>query len=175
MRERAFAVIGDRVAGSRFLDLYAGTGAVGLEALSRGARSVVFVERHRSAAHLIEKNCASFDLTVNRAELMVRSSSVAVELLAGREDRFDMAWVDPPFEIWSEGLKVLVSLFKVGLLAGGSLACFECPSKADVARPLPSNLEIVRDLAGSASRVVMIAQAQGEFELIEIARCSTNQ
>ena len=156
MRERAFAVLGDRVTGSRFLDLFAGTGAVGLEALSRGARSVVFVERHRSAAHLIEKNSASFNLGSNRAELMVRSAVAAVRQLAHRGDSFDIAWADPPFDIWSEGLEVVAKLFEAGLLKTGALACLECPSKADVAGSLPSDLQIIRDLAGSASRVVMI-------------------
>jgi 16S rRNA (guanine966-N2)-methyltransferase len=156
MRERAFAVLGERVTGSRFLDLFAGTGAVGLEALSRGARSVVFVERHRSAAHLIEKNSASFDLGSDRAELMVRSAVAAVGQLAGRGDSFDIAWADPPFEIWSEGLDVVAELFENGLLKAGALACLECPAKVDVAGSLHSDLEIVRDLAGSASRVVMI-------------------
>ncbi len=156
MRERAFAVLGDRVTGSRFLDIFAGTGAIGLEALSRGARSVVFVERHRSAAHLIEKNCASFALTADRAELLLRPAVTAVRRLADRNDSFDIVWADPPFEIWSEGLEVVAKLFEAGLLGTGSLACLECPSKADVAGSLSSNLEIVRDLTGSASRVVMI-------------------
>ena len=161
MRERAFAVLGERVAGSRFLDLFAGTGAIGLEALSRGARSVVFVERHRSAAHLIEKNCASFDLTGDRAELLVRHADVAIRQLTSRGDSFDIAWADPPFEIWSEGLDIVVRLFEVGLLRRGSLACLECPPKADVAGSLPSDLQIARDLAGGASRVVMIELAAG--------------
>ena len=82
MRERAFAVLGDRVRDARFLDVFAGTGAVGLEALSRGARSVVFVEKHRGAAELIEKNCASFDLTTDRTELMVRDAAAAIGRLA---------------------------------------------------------------------------------------------
>lgn len=156
MRERAFAVLGDRIARSRFLDLYAGTGAVGLEALSRGARSVVFVERHRSAAHLIEKNCASFELTSDRAELLVRRADAAIAQLARRRDTFDIAWADPPFEEWQTGLEMLSKLFEVGLLDSGNLACLECPAKANVEGPLPTGLEIVRDLAGSASRVVMI-------------------
>jgi 16S rRNA (guanine966-N2)-methyltransferase len=158
MRERAFAVLGDRVAGSRFLDLYAGTGAVGLEALSRGARSVVFVERHRAAAHLVEKNLATFDLSADRAELVVRPASAAVDRLARREDQFDIAWADPPFEIWSEGLEVVIKLFEVGLLHEKALACLECPEKVDVAGSLPSDLEIVRDLKGGASRVVIITR-----------------
>ena len=161
MRERVFAVLRDRVTNACVLDLYAGTGAVGLEALSRGARSVVFVERRRSAAHLIEKNLAAFDLAADRAELMLLSADTAVGRLTGRGDSFEIAWADPPFEIWSEGLDIVVRLFEVGLLRRGSLACLECPPKADVAGSLPSDLQIARDLAGGASRVVMIELAAG--------------
>jgi 16S rRNA (guanine966-N2)-methyltransferase len=156
MRERAFAVFGDRVTDASFLDLYAGTGAVGLEALSRGARSVVFVEKHRAAARLIDENSASFDLTADRAELMVRGAAAAADQLARRGDSFEIAWVDPPFECWREGLEVVLKLFEAGLLPTGALACLECPTKADVAGSLPSDLQIARDLTGGASRVVMI-------------------
>jgi len=156
MRERAFAVLADRVHDSRFLDLFAGTGAVGFEALSRGARSVVFVEKHRGAATLIEMNSASFDLTTDRAELTVCGAAATVDQLARRGDSFDIAWADPPFECWREGLDVLVAAFDSGLLNATGLACLECPAKADVAGSLPSSLQIARDLAGGASRVVMI-------------------
>lgn len=160
MRERAFGVLGDRVTDSRFLDLFAGTGSVGLEALSRGARSVVFVDRHRSAAHLIERNSAAFDLGSDRAELIMRSAVAASKELLRRGAGFDIAWADPPFDTWREGLEVLVKLFEVGLLGAGNLACLECPAKADVAGSLPPDLEIIRDLAGSASRVVMIEKVE---------------
>jgi len=156
MRERAFAVLADRVRDARFLDLFAGTGAVGLEALSRGARSVVFVEKHRGAAHLIEENSASFDLTADRAELMVRVVAAAVNQLARRGDSFDIAWADPPFELWREGLEALTTAFSSGILAPGGLACLECPAKADVESSLPANLQVTRDLTGGASRVVML-------------------
>jgi 16S rRNA (guanine966-N2)-methyltransferase len=156
MRERAFAVLADRVHDARFLDLFAGTGAVGLEALSRGARTVVFVEKHRGAAHLIEENSASFDLTARRAELMVRDAAAAVGQLARRGDRFDIAWADPPFESWEEGLEILTTAFNSGLLEAGGLACLECPAKADVESSLPEKLLIIRDLEGGASRVVLL-------------------
>jgi 16S rRNA (guanine(966)-N(2))-methyltransferase RsmD len=155
MRERAFAVIGDRIVGTRFLDLYAGTGAVGLEALSRGARSVVFVERHRVAVRLIEKNSAAFDLGHDRVAIIMRGAKAAVAELARRGAIFDIAWVDPPFENWREGFDVVISLLGEGAMENGALVCFECPEKADLS-DLPADLEIVRDLAGSASRVVMI-------------------
>ena len=157
MRERAFAVLGERVVGSCFLDFYAGTGAVGLEALSRGARSVVFVERHRATAGLIEKNLLAFDLDDNRAELMVRPVVVAARELARRGDSFDIAWADPPFEDWSEGLEVVAELFAVGLMRADALACLECPERAEIESSLAKDLEVARDLRGGASRVVMIS------------------
>ena len=156
MRERAFAVLGDRVVGSRFLDLFAGTGVVGLEALSRGASAAVFVERHRSAATLIDKNCATLGLDADRAELIVRPVAAAARSFARRGDRFDIAWIDPPFGAWREGLEVAQSLFEGGVLGRQSLACLECPAKADVEESLPGGLRIIRDLVGGASRVVMI-------------------
>jgi len=91
---------------------------------------------------------------------MVRGATAAVDQLARRGDSFDIAWADPPFEAWSEGLEVLTTVFSSGILAPGGLACLECPAKADVAGSLPSGfpsgLRIARDLAGGASRVVMI-------------------
>lgn len=159
MRERAFAVLGHRVEDAGFLDLYAGTGAIGLEALSRGARSAVFVERHRIAAALIERNLAAFSLGPERSELIVRPAAAAVEILARRGEVFDLAWADPPFEDWRDGLSLTVELFDRGLLVAGARAHLECPAKAEVAGALPAGLEIVRDLAGGASRVVIIEKA----------------
>jgi 16S rRNA (guanine966-N2)-methyltransferase len=158
MRERAFAVLGQRIAEARFLDLYSGTGAVGLEALSRGAKSAVFVEQHHSAAALIKENLAAFDLDRSRVELIARSASAALAELRRRNDHFDVAWIDPPFEIWREGLEIVNSLFDLGLLHDRALACLECPQQADVDGAIPHNLEIIRDLVGGASRVVMIGQ-----------------
>jgi len=156
MRERAFAVLGDRVNDARFLDLFAGTGAVGLEALSRGARSAVFVDNHRAAARLMRANCTSLDLDETRIRLIVRPALKAVQELAAHGDAFDLAWADPPFESWQEGLEALAAAFAAGLLPRHALACLECPAKVDVEGSLPSDFEIMRDLAGGASRVVII-------------------
>ena len=156
MRERAFAVLGDLVLGARCLDLFAGTGAVGLEALSRGAASVVFAEHHIATARILRANCESFELESDRAAVIIRPAADAVAGLARSGQRFDLAWADPPFEIWQEGLEAVVAAFASGLLAPEGLACLECPEKADVEAALPAGLEIVRDLKGGASRVVMM-------------------
>ena len=156
MRERAFAVLGERVVGARVLDLFAGTGAVGLEALSRGAAAVVFVERHAATAGVLRANRGSFGLDDECAPIVVRAVSPTIDHLARRGDRFDLAWADPPFESWAEGLEALAAAFAADLLNADAVACLECPARADVAGALPDSLEIVRDLAGGASRVVMI-------------------
>ncbi len=162
MRERVFAVLGDLVTGASFLDLFAGTGAVGLEAMSRGAASVVFVERHRGAARILEGNCALFDLEDDRARALVQSAAAAVAALARRGEAFDLAWADPPFETWEDGLAALAAAFSAGLLGSDAVACLECPERAAVEEQLPDDLEVFRDLKGGASRVVLIRRLNVE-------------
>jgi len=156
MRERAFAVLADRVVGAAVLDLFAGTGAVGLEALSRGAFRAVFVERDRTAVRLVEANRDALCGSSERARVLHRSARTAVEGLAGAGEQFSLAWADPPFESWQEGLEALVAAFSGGVLEPGATACLECPERADVEGSLPGWLEVERDLAGGASRVVLL-------------------
>jgi 16S rRNA (guanine966-N2)-methyltransferase len=156
MRERAFAVLRDRVEGAVVLDLFAGTGAIGLEALSRGAARAVLVERDSSAVRLVEANCEALCGSSGRARVLHRPARRALVELAAGGERFSLAWADPPFESWQEGLECLVSAFSGGLLEPGATACLECPARADVASALPDWLRIERDLAGGASRVVLL-------------------
>lgn len=156
MRERCFAVLRDRVVGARVLDLFAGTGAVGLEALSRGAASAVFVESHRPAAALVSANLRVLEVAPERAAVLVKTAARAVVELARRGQRFDLVWADPPFESWRDGLEALTAAVAAGLVAGDATLCLECPADADVASELGPDLAIERDLAGGASRVVML-------------------
>jgi 16S rRNA (guanine966-N2)-methyltransferase len=91
VREALFSMLGD-VSGARVLDLYAGSGALGIEALSRGAESVVFVERDPRAAGVIERNLASLGLD----EAVLRQD--AVRFLARAEGTFDLVFCDPPYD-----------------------------------------------------------------------------
>lgn len=155
LRERAFAVLGGRVAGARVLDLYAGTGAVALEALSRGAAAAVLVEHHRAAAGLIRGNLEALGVPASTARLLVRPARRAVAELARRGETFDLVWADPPFDSWREGLEVLHRAASDRLVADGGVLCLECPADADLAA-LPPPLELVRDLTGGASRVAIL-------------------
>ena len=91
VREALFSMLGD-VSGARVLDLYAGSGALGIEALSRGAESAVFVERNPRAAEVIERNLASLGLE----QQVVRQD--AVRFLTRSEGMFDLVFCDPPYD-----------------------------------------------------------------------------
>jgi 16S rRNA (guanine966-N2)-methyltransferase len=91
VREALFSILGD-VAGARVLDLYAGSGALGIEALSRGAASAVFVERDPRATAVIERNLRSLGLE----EAVVRGD--ALRFLRRAEGGFDLVFCDPPYD-----------------------------------------------------------------------------
>ena len=89
--------------GVRVLDLYAGTGALGIEALSRGAAEATFVERDRTVAGVLRRNLENTGLA-ERAAVMVADVDTALTGLAREGRRFDLAFVDPPyaFDAWPE-------------------------------------------------------------------------
>src|SRR5689334_18638891 len=97
LRETLFDVLGPGVEGASFLDAYAGSGAVGLEALSRGARDVVFIERHRAAAQLVRQNLATLAID-SGFELLNCPVLKGLEKLEGEGARFDYVFLDPPYE-----------------------------------------------------------------------------
>jgi 16S rRNA (guanine(966)-N(2))-methyltransferase RsmD len=102
LREAIFETLGPRIAGARFLDLYAGFGAVGIEALSRGARHVTFVDRSRRMCSFIELNLGLCGVTEGSAEIFMND---AVDFLRRTSkprngvacERWDIAFFDPPY------------------------------------------------------------------------------
>ena len=117
LRETLFNVLAARMEGARFLDLYAGSGAVGIEALSRGASETVFVERAAPALKALRANLARLGIT---AGIRVVAESVGAYLRgtdAGA--RFDVVFLDPPYDAGGEYAAALGAL---GGAAGGVLA-----------------------------------------------------
>jgi len=97
LREAVFSSLGDRVAEARVCDLFAGSGAYGLEALSRGAAEAVFVERRRSAVATIRENLAG--VAKSLGEPMPPAHVVQGDAIAFRaEEPFDLVFADPPYE-----------------------------------------------------------------------------
>ncbi len=115
LRETLFDVLASRVNHCAFLDCYAGSGAVGLEAGSRGARRVVFVESNRRAAALIRQNALSFRLLL---DWEVRRMPVlrALAQLERAGEKFEICFLDPPYRHSEECLSALARLSRSKLL-----------------------------------------------------------
>ena len=139
LRETLFNVLGSAVSGARFLDLFAGTGAVGVEAISRGALEVVFVENHAPAATLIRKNLDSLEVRSGATVLGVDVLRGLETLAASRKSGgspFDFVFLDPPYAAAEEYTRVLRFLGSAPFLVPGSIVIaehrhnFELPTRA---------------------------------------------
>jgi len=96
LRETLFNVLANRIDDCVFMDIYAGTGAVGIEALSRGARRCVFIEKNRAAVEVIRENLATLGLA-RRAEVFTSKAATVLE-----RTHADIAFLDPPYELSKE-------------------------------------------------------------------------
>jgi 16S rRNA (guanine966-N2)-methyltransferase len=130
LRETLFNVLAPRIEGARFLDLYAGSGAVGIEALSRGAASVAFVERAPGALKVLRANLARLGVTEG---FRIHGAGVGTLLwkmkpaMSNPDAAFDVVFLDPPYEALQEYAATLGLLGgdSAGLLADGALVIVE--------------------------------------------------
>jgi 16S rRNA (guanine966-N2)-methyltransferase len=97
VRVTLFDVLGPAIAGARVLDLFAGTGAVGIEALSRGAARVVFVEKDQAALRALRANLATLGASRAAARVMAGDVLRVLAELPAHEEPFDLVFIDPPY------------------------------------------------------------------------------
>jgi len=154
LRETLFNVLAPRIAGARVLDGFAGTGAVGIEAISRGAAHVLFVDADRRSIALIERNLAACAVeggyTISRGDV--------VSVLRGHEasEPFDVMFLDPPYDA-SGTLDVLASC--APLVRPDGVIILEHATR----RPpeVPGTLRRVRDLRSGDSTLTFLAPVDG--------------
>jgi 16S rRNA (guanine966-N2)-methyltransferase len=132
VREAAFALVGP-VDDARTLDLFAGSGALGLEALSRGARRCVFVERDRDACRVIERNLEKLRLT--GAVVLCQDVASALREERSRRHAYELVLVDPPYEEW-EGHEAMLGELLPGVLAERALVVVETAARVEPTLPL---------------------------------------
>ncbi|HEY1895066.1 MAG TPA: 16S rRNA (guanine(966)-N(2))-methyltransferase RsmD [Terracidiphilus sp.] len=159
LRETLFNVLAPRIQGAAFLDLYAGSGAVGVEALSRGAATVVFVERAPAAIKVLRANLAGLGLT-DGYQIVVRSVGGYLRNAEGGP-RFDVVFLDPPYDAASEYAATLELLGGplTGVLTGSALVIAEHRRK-----------DVLEDRYGQLHRARLLKQ--GDAGLSFYARTS---
>ncbi len=144
LRETLFNVLGPSVADSLFIDLFAGTGAVGIEAISRGARETIFVEASVKAARLIRENLNALEIHQG-AELIEASALRGLERMATRRLLADFIFLDPPYEKTAEYLQVLEFLDASHLVAPRGIVIVEHYWKTELPEFL-TRLECTRQI-----------------------------
>jgi 16S rRNA (guanine966-N2)-methyltransferase len=148
LRETLFNVLGKLVVDSRFVDLFAGTGAVGIEALSRGARAAIFVEKYPPAVALIKKNLESLEIR-KAARVLPLDTLQSLKRLAAEpaaaNARIDILFLDPPYAEKLQYANVLSFLGEMNLLAENAVVIAEHQRSLDLPETF-GKLERVRVL-----------------------------
>jgi 16S rRNA (guanine966-N2)-methyltransferase len=158
LRETLFNVLAPRIEGTRVLDAYAGTGALGLEALSRGAAQVTFVERDRRAAALIEENARVCGV---KGGYTIACNDF-LHWRGGEAGSFDLVLLDPPYDVGSVR-QVLERA--AGLLSPDGLLVLERATRLEP--DVPPDLERVRDVRSGDSTLTMFIRARRATHLAE--------
>lgn len=182
LRETLFNILGPAIKGSVFVDAFAGSGAVGIEALSRGADEVFFVENHAPAARLIRQNLESLGVAVGvrtiggpRVEILAMEALDGLESLVRRRVAADYVFLDPPYEsrdAYEDSLEFLGAPRMVapeGLVIAehdAARARLRLPHKAEVPQwALPENI-------GALERVRVLEQGDSALSFYRLARAA---
>lgn len=134
VREAVFSILGRSVEGARVLDLFAGSGSLGLEALSRGAKEAVFVDFGREPIKIIQENLDKLGMSV-RAKIVKAEVLDYLRKACGGESRFDLIFIDPPFRIDLKYRQDMLQLIaEGGFLAPSAVVIIEAPLRSEPPR-----------------------------------------
>lgn len=141
VKESVFNIIGSKIVGTQVLDLFAGTGNLGLESWSRGAQGIIFIDESRESLRLVQSN-----ITKCKAErdcTVIKGNAVnIIERLHKQGKRFDFAFCDPPYNKGWVG-KIIDTLYAYPVLNNGGYLVVE-RAVHEVIETLPSVFELVR-------------------------------
>ncbi len=155
MRERLFSILGHgrypAMAGAQVADIFAGTGALGLEALSRGAAHVTFVEKARGSLNCLRSNITALDAEAETKVIMSDAAAVARST-----EPFDFVFMDPPYR---QGLlrATLDRLIAAGWLKNDTAII--CELASDEAVDIPPSLHIIDDRQQGKQRILILTQS----------------
>jgi 16S rRNA (guanine966-N2)-methyltransferase len=154
VREGLFSSLGERVVGARVLDLYAGTGAMGIEALSRGAAQATFVESDQAAVLAIRAN---LDLTHLAGRAAVRRADVARFVTGRSETAFNVVLADPPYGAAVAEVERVLGAVASGWLARGWTVALTRPKRSST-HVIPLDWHVARRLEYGDSLVILYTE-----------------
>lgn len=160
MRETLFNILGPRVDGSRFLDLFAGTGAIGIEAVSRGAAHVVFVEKHPATVRLLKENLASLQISSGVQVIPADVRASITKLSVGNAAPFDFIFLDPPYAEENTYRDTLHALQESALLSETTIVIAEHHKKSTSSKSI-GRLEQFRILMQGDAALSFYRQSAG--------------
>jgi 16S rRNA (guanine(966)-N(2))-methyltransferase RsmD len=162
IKEAMFSAIQFDIEGRRVLDLFAGSGQLGLEAISRGAESCMFVEMARDAMEIVKKNAESVGF-FSKSRFLVSDYRNYIRKAGGR-DRFDLVFIDPPYAM-SCCTEAVSRLKDEGLLAKGALLVLECgEEKLDFESEPYVDFEVIKHTSYGKKTTVAILLYRGGNE-----------
>lgn len=155
VREAVFSMLQGEIkgwSGVRVLDLFAGSGAVGLEALSRGACRVVFVENEAGAAKILQENLQRLEIPMNRAQVVKKDARAFLDRKA--KQGFELVFVDPPY---GKNLlhQVLPGIIDYGWLVQQGILCAEVEAGLEVSPDSYTGLHLIKDKLYGQTRILM--------------------
>lgn len=162
IKETLFNMLMPHLPGCRFLDLFAGSGAIGIEALSRGAACCVFVEKSAKAAECIKQNLAFTHLS-DRARLVISDVSAALGSVLAAEPPFDLIFLDPPYNMNLEKA-VLSSLASSALVAENTIIIVECSNDTDFSYVEDLGFDILRKKKYKTNTHLMLGKVDEKKE-----------
>lgn len=155
IKETLFNILQSGIAGSSFLDLFAGSGQIGLEALSRGADHAVFVENNKKACACIEENIR-FTRFETRSRLLAADACSALRMLEGN-DTFDYLFMDPPYGTFMEK-EILTYLSASRLMREDALIIIEAALDTDFSYVPQLGFEIVREKKYKTNKHIFVSK-----------------
>jgi 16S rRNA (guanine966-N2)-methyltransferase len=146
IKKSFFDSIGGDIEGSRFLDIFAGTGALGIEALSRGAEFVTFIEKEWRQVNALQQNLKNLETDQKMYEIIAMDYAYALSKLRERNLRFDLVYADPPYEGFVPR-QVLGNIVTSGVLADDGLLIYETSNRGvrDILENVPEELYPVKE------------------------------
>jgi len=124
VKEALFSIIADEIIDARVLDVFSGSGSVGIEALSRGASTCTFVERDKNVIDVLSKNLSVFGLE-KVGKILPLEAKRAMKLLEKQGETFDIIFLDPPYSYFVKTKRIVESLSYGGILASEGLLVWE--------------------------------------------------